>query len=81
MNSQEYIEVSIKIEPFSEENAEILMAELEEIPFESFEVSGPFLLCYIPKEQYSAQMLKLVLSGIDEDSFTVPLSSWTGNAP
>lgn len=71
MNSQEYIEVAIKLEPFSEENAEILMAELEEIPFESFEVSGPFLKCYIPKEQYSAQMLKLVLSGIDEDSFTV----------
>ena len=35
MNSQEYIEVSMKIEPFSEENAEILMAELDEIPFEN----------------------------------------------
>ena len=32
MNSQEYIEVSIRIEPYSDENAEILMAELEELP-------------------------------------------------
>ena len=36
MNSQEYIEVSIKITPFSEENAEIVSAELCELPFESF---------------------------------------------
>ncbi len=71
MNSQEYIEVSIKLEPFSQDNAEILMAELDDMPFESFEVSEPFLKCYIPKEQYSAQMLRLVLSGIEEDSFTV----------
>ena len=71
MNSQEYIEVSIRLEPFSDDNAEILMAELDEIPFESFEVAEPFLKCYIPKDQYSAQMLKIVLSGIEEDSFTV----------
>lgn len=71
MNSQEYIEVSISLTPFSQDNAEILMAELEEIPFESFSVEEPFLKCYIPKDQYSAQMLKLVLSGIQEDSFTV----------
>ena len=54
MNSQEYIEVSMKITPFSEENAEILMAELDEIPFESFTVEEPCLKGYIPKEQYSA---------------------------
>ena len=36
MNSQEYIEVSVRIDPFTEENAEILMAELEDMPFESF---------------------------------------------
>ena len=36
MNSQEYIEVAIKITPFSEENAEILTAEISELPFESF---------------------------------------------
>ena len=67
MNSQEYIEVSMKIEPFSEENAEILMAELDEVPFESFTVEEPFLKGYIPKENYSAQMLKIELSGLDVD--------------
>lgn len=71
MNSQEYIEVSISISPFSQDNAEILMAELDELPFESFSVEEPFLKCYIPRDQYSPQMLKLVLSGIQEDSFTV----------
>ena len=71
MNSQEYIEVSIRIEPYSDENAEILMAELEELPFESFESENPYLKCYLPKDEYSAQMLRLVLSGLEADSFRV----------
>ena len=65
MNSQEYIEVSMKITPFSDENAEILMAELDEVPFESFTVEEPCLKGFIPKDLYSAQMLKIVLSGLD----------------
>ena len=82
MNSQEYIEVSMKIEPFSEENAEILMAELDEIPFESFTVEEPFLKGYIPRENYSAQMLKLELSGldlnfdVDFNATLIPASNW-----
>ena len=75
MNSQEYIEVSMKISPFSEENAEILMAELDELPFESFTVEEPCLKGYIQKEEYSAQMLKLVLGGIEETGFTVEFTS------
>lgn len=75
MNSQEYIEVSMKISPFSEENAEILMAELEEIPFESFTVEEPCLKGYVPKEEYSAHMLKLVLGGIEETGFTVEFTA------
>lgn len=74
MNSQEYIEVSMKIAPFSEENAEILMAELDEMPFESFTVEEPYLKGYIPKEQYSSQMLKIVLSGLDT-GFTVEFNA------
>ncbi len=65
MNSQEYIEVSILLQPFSEENADIMIAELEDLPFESFVSGEPFLKCYIPKEQYDARMLKLVLDGMD----------------
>ena len=71
MNSQEYIEVSIRIEPYSDENAEILMAELEELPFESFESENPYLKCYLPKDEYNAQMLRLALSGLEVDSFRV----------
>ena len=71
MNSQEYIEVSIRIAPFTDENAEILMAELEELPFESFTSEDPFLKCYIPKGGYNAQRLRLMLSGLEEDSFSV----------
>ena len=33
MNSQEYIEVSIKITPYTEENAEIVTAEISELPY------------------------------------------------
>ena len=49
MNSQEYIEVSIKIDPYTEENAEILIAEIEDLPFEPFQDKAPNLKCYIQK--------------------------------
>lgn len=67
MNSQEYIEVSFKLSPFTEENAEILTAELYELPYESFLHEDPFLKAYIPKEAYDAQILKLVISGLSYD--------------
>lgn len=66
--------MSMKLTPFSEENAEILMAEMDEIPFESFSVEEPFLKGYIQKDCYSAQMMKLVLSGLDLE-FDVDFSS------
>ena len=75
MNSQEYIEVAIKIAPFSEENAEILTAEISELPFESFTAEDPYLKCYIQKELYDAQSLKVVLSGIEDYGFEVEYTS------
>ena len=74
MNSQEYIEVSIKITPFSEENAEIVSAELCELPFESFTQEDPFLKCYIQKELYNTQDLKVVVSGLEGMGFEL---EWT----
>ncbi len=71
MNSQEYIEVSVRINPFTDENAEILMAELEDLPFESFTEESPCLKCYIQKDLYSPQMLKVILSGLDGYAFEV----------
>lgn len=75
MNSQEYIEVSVKISPFSEENAEIVTAEVSELPFESFTSEDPYLKCYIQKELYDQQALKVVLSGVEDYGFEVEFSS------
>ena len=75
MNSQEYIEVSVKITPYSEENAEILTAEISELPFESFSSENPFLKCYVQKELYDAQALKVVLSGLEGMGFDIEWSS------
>jgi ribosomal protein L11 methyltransferase len=75
MNSQEYIEVAIKIAPFSEENAGILTAEISELPFESFTSEDPYLKCYIQKELYDVQALKVLLSGIEDYGFDVEFSS------
>ena len=75
MKSQEYIEVSIKITPFSEENAEIVTAEVSELPFESFSSEEPYLKCYIQKDLYDAQALKVVLSGIEGYGFEIEHSA------
>ena len=75
MNSQEYIEVAIKIAPFSEENAEIVTAEISELPFESFTMDDPYLKCYIQKERYDAQDLKVVLSGVEGMGFDIDFTA------
>ena len=63
MNSEEYIEVSVKLDPFTEEMAEILTAELSDLPFDSFVTEEPFLKCYIQKEAYRPSEVKVVLRG------------------
>ncbi|MBO4634425.1 MAG: 50S ribosomal protein L11 methyltransferase [Bacteroidales bacterium] len=63
MNSEQYIEVSILLDPFSEEQAEILTAELSELPYEAFVTEEPYLKCYIQKEHYRPSDVKVVLSG------------------
>ena len=75
MNSQEYIEVAIKIAPYSEENAEIVTAEVSELPYESFSMEDPFLKCYIQKDLYDAQALKVLLSGLEGMGFDVEFSA------
>ena len=75
MNSQEYIEVAISIAPYSEENAEIVTAEVSELPFESFSSEDPFLKCYIQKDLYDAQALKVVLSALEGMDFTVDFNA------
>ncbi len=63
MNSFDYLEVSVRLEPFTEEGAGILMAELSDLPFDSFVTEEPFLKCYIQTEQYRPSDVKTVLSG------------------
>ena len=75
MNSQEYIEVAVKITPFSEENAEIVTAEVSELPFESFTSEAPYLKCYIQKELYDQQALKVLLDGVSDYGFNVEYSA------
>ena len=64
-SSDDYLEVSLRLEPFSEDLADILCAELSELPYESFLTEEPFLKAYIPRESYNAQALKAVLCGYD----------------
>ena len=80
MNSAEYIEVTIRIEPFSEEAAEIVEAELCDLPYDSFVIEEDALKAYIPKDAYDARALKVVLSGVPyKTSFSanlVPYQNW-----
>ena len=80
MNSAEYIEVTLRIEPFSEEAAEIVEAELCDLPYDSFVIEEDALKAYIPKDAYDARALKVVLSGVPyKTSFNanlVPYQNW-----
>ena len=53
----DYIAVHIKIEPFSEEWAEIVEAEIADLGFDSFTLEDPMLNAFIPKEQFYTQKL------------------------
>lgn len=75
MNSQEYIEVAIKITPFSEENAEIVTAEICDLPFESFTNEDPYLKCYIQKELYNAHELRIVMSALEGMEFSTEINA------
>ena len=67
----DYIAVHIKIEPFREEWAEIVEAEIVDLGFDSFTVEEPYLNAFIPKEQFSEPMLKTLLSGFSGCEFTL----------
>ncbi len=57
-----YIEVIFEIEPFSEDYAEQVIAQIEELPYESFATENGCLKAYIPEEKYSAGDLRALLS-------------------
>ena len=65
----DYIAVHIRIEPFSEERAEIVEAEIADLGFDSFTVEEPLLNAFIPLERFSEPNLKTLLSGFDAAEF------------
>jgi ribosomal protein L11 methyltransferase len=67
----DYIEVSIAIDPFSEENSDIIVAEISDLGFESFVTDAPLLKAYIPLGAYSEKNLKTVLSGFSSEPFRI----------
>ena len=41
MNSFDYLEVAIRLDPFTQEGADILMAELSDLPFDPGSSTAP----------------------------------------
>lgn len=65
----DYIAVHIKIEPFSDERAEIVEAGISDLGFDSFTIEEPCLNAFIPKEQLSLPDLKTMLSAFGNADF------------
>ncbi|MCK9629174.1 MAG: 50S ribosomal protein L11 methyltransferase [Bacteroidales bacterium] len=57
-----YVEVIIEIEPFSDDYADLVIAQIEELPYESFATENGCLKAYIPEEKYSSGDLRALLS-------------------
>lgn len=80
MNSSDYIEVTVKLDPFGEENAEILEAMVSDLPYDSFEIGDGVVKCYIQKPLYDRRALRAVLDGVPfRTEFTaseVPFRNW-----
>ncbi|MGE0091682.1 MAG: 50S ribosomal protein L11 methyltransferase [Bacteroidia bacterium] len=70
-----YTEVRIGIDPFSEENAEVVVAMTQEFPFESYVYDKPFLKAYIPTGKFNLQELERVVAEMDSFPFDVTISS------
>ena len=58
----EYIETDITITPFSENAAEIVMAMIDDLGYESYLIEAPLLKAFIRKDIFSEPNLKTVLS-------------------
>lgn len=79
-NSSDYIEVIVHIEPFSEENAEILEAMIADLPYDSFEIGDGIVKCYIQKSEFNRLALKTILSSLpfttSFEAHPVPYQNW-----
>ena len=78
----EYTEVRIGIEPYTEDNADWVTAEIESLGYESFCYEEPFLLAYIPTGRFDHAALVKALSAFEghlkirEEHSAVPEQNW-----
>ncbi len=68
-----YLEIKIEIFPFSEEAADIITAEIENIGFESFMAEDPYLSAYITEDAFVETNLKDILDSLNY-SFSIKYS-------
>ena len=78
----EYTEVRIGIEPYTEDNADWVTAEIESLGYESFCYEELFLLAYIPTGRFDHAALVKALSAFEghlkirEEHSAVPEQNW-----
>ena len=74
------IEVTVTLAQFSQEDADIVVAMVSELPYDAFQVEPPCVKCYIKGSLYDRRALRLVLSGLPfGTTFTaapVPYRNW-----
>jgi len=71
----DYIAVHFKIDPFSEEIAEIVEAEIDDLGFDSYSIEQPYLNAFIPKDLFNQSHLKLIVDGLDFDGVDISYST------
>lgn len=76
MNSLDYLEVAVELEPFSEEAAEILIARLSDLPYDTFMVEEPRVLAYTGAGSFDSEALEEVLGGLKYSVRKIEGSNW-----
>lgn len=72
--STTYRKVSVSLEPFEPWN-EVIIAQLAELPFESFEEDAPLIHAYIPEEDFNANDVEMIFSSIQNQDVTFSMTS------
>ena len=75
-----YTKISFKLNPDTEENREILVAMLSELPFESFDETDELVLGYIPGETFDlveiAGITTTLSFSVDIENEMIPDQNW-----
>ena len=58
----EYTEVRMSLSPFTEDNADWVVAEIESLGYESFCTEAPFLFAYIRTDRFDERALSSALT-------------------